>query len=423
MATGILALGLVYFLAHGFTAMFERTRIPDVFLLMVLGILLGPVAGVLSLEDFGRLGPLMTTLALIVILFDSGTRLRLADIRVAVRDILLLGGCTFAVTLVMAVLIARGLGWLDWPQAVMLGAAIGGSSSAVVIPMARQLGVGEPTATVLVGESALTDVLCIVGLFAAVRAWSEGAVSIGGVAGSVAATLGLAVVLGVAGAAVWLLFLRVVRRYPNTLSTTLGFGLVLYGLTELAGYSGPIAVLAFGIALANQREFRLHRVTFADPNETTITEEEHAFYGELVFIFKIFFFVYLGLAVRFTPGEAALAILVTGAAFLARLPLTRLLLTRKAVWSDAAVTSYMIPKGLAAAVIAAIPLAAGVPGGEVIEATVYQVVFLSILVTVVLVPVSGRPGAKSFYRSFFRAFADPAVPPPGPADDVPGRLA
>lgn len=415
MAAGILILGLLYFLAHGFTAMFERTRIPDVFLLMVLGILAGPVFGVLSLEDFGRLGPLMTTLALIVILFDSGARLRLTDIRVAVRDIAFLGGASFVVTMVLATLIARGLGWLDWPQAVMLGAAIGGSSSAVVIPMARQLGVREPTATMLVGESALTDVLCIVALFATVQAWREGVVSVGGIAGSVAATLGLAMVLGVAGAAAWLLFLRMVRRYPNTLSTTLGFALVLYGLTEFAGYSGPIAVLAFGIALANQRELRLHRVTFADPNETTITREEHAFHGELVFIFKIFFFVYLGLAVRFSPGEAALAILVTAAAFLARLLLTRLLLSRKAVWSDAAVTSFMIPKGLAAAVIAAIPLAAGVPGGEVIEATVYQVVFLSILVTVVLVPLGGRPGAKSFYQRFFRTFApEPPAEVPAP---------
>lgn len=415
MAAGILALGLVYFLAHGFTAMFERTRIPDVFLLMLLGIVLGPITGLLSLEDFGRLGPLMTTLALIVILFDSGARLRFTDIRVAVKDILLLGGMSYAATMVLAILIARGLGWLDWPQAVMLGAAIGGSSSAVVIPMARQLKVREPTATVLVGESALTDVLCIVGLFAALRAWSEGAVSVGQVAGAVIATLGLALALGVAGAAVWLLFLRVARQYPNTLSTTLGFGLVLYGVTEVLGFSGPIAVLAFGIALANQREFRLDRLTFADPNETTITQQEHAFHGELVFIFKIFFFVYLGLAIRFSPGEAALAILVTAAAYLARLPLTRVLLTRQAVWSDAAVTSYMVPKGLAAAVIAAIPLAAGVPGGEIIEATVYQVVFFSILVTVILVPLGGRPGAKLFYQRFFRNFAQeppPAVPAP-----------
>lgn len=416
MASGILALGLIYFLAHGFTAMFARTRVPDVLFLIALGLLFGPVFHLISPADFGKIGPVMTTLALLVILFDSGTRLRLPDLAASFRDTLALGVSSFVVTAVLAAGLAKALGWLDWLPALMLGTAVAGSSAAVVVPLVYQLKVGEPASTTLITESALTDVLCIVGLFAIMQAFGQGVVDPGRVLGALLAALLLASAIGVLGAIGWLTLLSAVRRYPNSLSTTLGFALVLYGVAEILGYSGPIAVLAFGIALANQKELRITRLAFVHGRETDITEHERAFHAELVFIFKIFFFVYLGLSITFAPLLLGLAALITLAAYLGRLLLTRALLSRIAAWPDAAVVSFMVPKGLAAAVIAGIPLAAGVPGGETIRDTVYQVVLLSILLTAALVPATERTRLRNAYQWFFRGFrpsgaAQPAEPP------------
>jgi len=77
MSTTILVIGLLVFFAHFLSLQFSKTNIPDVLVLMLLGILLGPVLGVVTPQDFGKVGSLIATIALVVILFESGTSLNL----------------------------------------------------------------------------------------------------------------------------------------------------------------------------------------------------------------------------------------------------------------------------------------------------------------------------------------------------------
>jgi Kef-type K+ transport system membrane component KefB len=65
------------FFAHFLSLQFRKTNIPDVLVLMLAGILIGPVLGIVSPEDFGKVGPVIATIALVVILFESGTSLNL----------------------------------------------------------------------------------------------------------------------------------------------------------------------------------------------------------------------------------------------------------------------------------------------------------------------------------------------------------
>ena len=50
----VFSVGLIIFAAHFFTALFERTRIPDVLPLILIGILIGPIFGIVSLTVFGE---------------------------------------------------------------------------------------------------------------------------------------------------------------------------------------------------------------------------------------------------------------------------------------------------------------------------------------------------------------------------------
>ena len=74
-------LGLLIFCAHLFNAWFSRGRIPDVLLLMLIGILVGPVSGWVSPEQLEGTGPVFASLTLLFILFDSGIDMRLDTIR------------------------------------------------------------------------------------------------------------------------------------------------------------------------------------------------------------------------------------------------------------------------------------------------------------------------------------------------------
>ena len=52
ISTFVFSIGLIIFAAHFFTALFERTRVPDVLPLIFLGILIGPLSGILSPDDW-----------------------------------------------------------------------------------------------------------------------------------------------------------------------------------------------------------------------------------------------------------------------------------------------------------------------------------------------------------------------------------
>lgn len=61
----------------------------------------------------------------------------------------------------------------------------------------------------------------------------------------------------------------------------------------------------------------------------------------------------------------------------------------------------MIPKGLAAAVLATLPEQAGIPGGEAIKYITYSVVFISILLTSILILLNNKVGVKRLYNSLW----------------------
>ncbi|MFH0935206.1 MAG: cation:proton antiporter [Pseudomonadota bacterium] len=412
MSTTILVIGLMVFLAHFLSLQFRKTNIPDVLVLMLLGIVIGPLLGIVTPDDFGKIGSLIATIALVVILFESGTSLDLGVLGRSLGPTGVLTFWCFAVTTTIIGLLGHYLLDLSPLPATMLGVTLGGTSSAVVIPMVGALRLAEKPATVLVLESALTDVLCIVGVFALLQFYTQGGVEPGRVIGSVLAALIFAAVIGVLGGIGWLLVLGKIRDFPNTISSTLAYVFIVYGITEFLGFSGAIAALALGISLTNFEKFGLHRIQQLDRKLEPLNEVDITFYREAVFLLKTYFFVYLGVSIHFGEARLALvAIAMVVLVFAMRLSITRIAL-RADVYSvrDTAFASMMAPKGLAAAVLAALPLQAGVEGGEVIRDTTYMVVLISIALTALLVMIYPQPSVQRFYHRALGKAAAPAEP-------------
>lgn len=406
MFVTILTVGLLVFAAHLFTALFEKARIPDVLLLMLLGIVAGPLLHLVEPADFGLVGPALTTIALIVILFEGGTTLDIPTIVRSAGHTLSLTLATFIVTAgITAVMFVTAFG-VSPLIGLILGGIIGGTSSAVVVPMVRGLKMKDPAGTVLVLESSLTDVLCIVLVYALLEATVSEATSTGRIVGTVLSALVFAGVIGILGGHLWLLLLKRVRRFPNTVFTTFAFIFILYGISEMLGYSGAITALAFGITLTNFRFFRFDRLPFLRSAEwESISATERAFYGEIVFLLKVFFFVYLGILIRFDDvGLVLFAVALVAVIYAARIVITKVVLPKHVDRLDAAVVSVMIPKGLAAAVLASLPLQYGVPEAGMIQSIVYTVVPVSIVLTAVLVSMLDR---IPLFPLLFRSFAAP----------------
>lgn len=344
----------------------------------------------------------MTVVALAIILFESGTKLKLSSLGRSLPSTLLI---TFVTVFVTIGLLALG-SWpfleKNWSLALITGTILCGTSSAVVIPMVESLKMGEKAKTILVLESALTDVVCIVLTFALVEGLSTGDVSLFGVSTQVMKSLAFAAVVGVVGGVFWLMVWEKVREIPSSVFTTIAFAFVLYGIAELLGLSGAIATLSFGISLANLP------LVFKTASWVSITERESDFYQEIVFLLKTFFFIFLGISIQISDLTiVVVALLLIALLYFIRLWISRYSLSNQDVSQrDAIVASVMIPKGLAPAVLVGLIMQKGISNAETIQAFVYSVVVLSIVVTAVLVPLTQKGVVSRFYKLVLHRFSD-----------------
>ena len=104
-----------------------------------------------------------------------------------------------------------------------------------------------------------------------------------------------------------------------------------------------------------------------------------------------------------------MGIALTGFIYIGRMILCRLLTRKDTLISEAAMISFIIPKGLAAAVLAEVPMHMGLPADVLptfieIRATVYMVILFSILLTAILIYAQERGLTLKHYERFFSKF-------------------
>jgi len=201
--------------------------------------------------------------------------------------------------------------------------------------------------------------------------------------------------------------LRRIRGLENSIFTTPAFVFVLFGVVELLGFSGYVAAVVFGAVLGNIEVF--HGMSWMRrylPSEAiSLNDTERVFLGEVVFLLKTFFFVYVGVSIEFADLHLVyIGLALTALIFLIRIPAAWIGLDRTTPVRDASLVAIMSPKGLAAVVLASMPLEQQLPGGVMLRNTTYIVVFMSIVFTSVLSFLVERTRVASFYAALFQRF-------------------
>jgi len=398
----MVSVGLLVFAAHLFAVIFQRFRLPDTVWLITIGILLGPVFHVLKPEDFGVVGGIFTTIALVVILFEAGLDLSFNDLRKSFASTMRITLGCYVLTTIIITLTVHYWGGYEWMTSIFVGAVLAGPSPPVIIPMAKSLNLREHNRVLLTLESALGEAICLVIALAILRfsrmgssATEDGAQSGGvdfasstGTLGEIIAAFIIAVIIGIVGGILWALMLEKVRQLKNTISTTLSFVFIVYGLCEMLNYSGPVAALLFGITIGNIQMFR-NMPIFEGGSGWQMTNHsatEVMFFSEIVFLLKTFFFVFLGLSMGLDDLTAPIAVGLIGMLLLARLLAVKVTLNKEVhIAKEGLFLGVMIPKGLAAAVLGSLAAHSGLPGGDDAENLIYAVILYSILASAILV--------------------------------------
>jgi len=420
----IAMVGIIIFLAHLFTGLFNRIMVPDVIFLIVLGIVLGPILGILPPALFIEIGPIFATITLIIILLECGFTLKLSTLRTAMPGAMALAFVIFPLTMAIVTGLALWLTDLELLPALILGAIIGSTSEAIVIPLVKQLKIREESQVLLSVESTVTAVLSIIFALTFIDTYQLGEFQLLDVTGSLIASFLVAIGLGVAGAFIWSLFLNRIRHVKNTMFTTAACVFVVFGLVELLGFNGPIAALAFGITLGNLKPMPFPFFKRGLRLESGgLTDVEKAFFGEIAFLLKTFFFIYLGISLEMiSTNLMILAAVFTVIVFILRLVAVRLTVGGTAPAKDAAFIGVMAPRGLTAVVLAAIVFQQEVIGGELIKNLTYGIVLFSVVLTSLLVMLSDKTRLSDGLSYLFSAGTKPkpkpeeAAEPPEPTE-------
>src|SRR6516164_2292672 len=395
----LLGVGLIVVLAVGSQVLGKQLRIPALIILLPAGF----IAGVLTTDVnpdrlLGAAFQPLVSLAVAVILYDSGLALRWGSVRGRARRVvprLIYAGVP--ITMAFAAVFAGLLLGMSAGAALMTGAILVVSGPTVVGPLLAFVRPSDRLQRILSWEGSLIDPIGgILGaaVFGAVLASTSGGV------GHPLGQFLLSIGIGVAGAAVgvavlWLCLVKL--NLDDVLATTAQLAAVV-GVAAACDIArddaGLIAAILMGLAVANLRGFDV--------------PDKRPFFETLVQL--IIGVLFVAISATVTPqslkhivlptlGLVAVLVLVTRplVAFLATIGTE---LTR----GERAFTGWMAPRGIVAAATASTfgaTLAAAHVGGA---AKILPVAFLVIVATVALygltaVPVARRLGVTRPARS------------------------
>ncbi len=375
----LLAAGVVIFLGVAGEAFFKKTGIPDVAFLMILGVIIGPVLGIIQPEAVIQIVPYFAALALIIIMFDGGLNLDLKHIVKTAHFSFTLAILGFILSVVIATIsVHYVLDW-SWLESILLGSIVGGSSSVVVFGLVRNVRISEETKNMLSFESALTDILSTIIAFILFEAILVGQFDLQVLQETLGRAIVVGLILGFGVGIPWMYVSTKLGNAQHAYMLTLGVLFVLFFLANSFGESGALTALVFGLMLGNKRhlagilKFKLPRIDLDDPT-----------HNQLTFLVRSFFFVFVGLLATIRRFEyVILGIGIAIAFYLGRIIVVKVTLTKRFSLLDRRVTYSMIPRGLAAAVLATFPLTLGLPNGEVYPHIIFFIILSSVIITTI----------------------------------------
>jgi cell volume regulation protein A len=371
--------------------LFARLRVNDTLLLIAVGVAVGPVLGLVRPESVETVRELVGPLALILILFDGGLALRFQQLLHGLLGAVVLGTVGFAATAAAVGAIIAFVLDVPFTTGLILGSIIGGTSALIVLPSLKHMRTEPRTAATLNLESAITDVLVVVVTFTLVSivALGEG-LDAQDVASTISITFAMSILIGSLVGLLWLWIVPAVSDRAYSYMTTLGVMFALYVLVEwllqdVSSGGGPLAVLAFGVLLGNSDRLRALGARAAGDFTTGMRR----FQGEIAFLVRTFFFIYLGVLVDLSLLRDlytwALGIVLLAAVVIARYVAVAVTQRQIRLRGDSRILWVMMPRGLAAAVLAAVPASVPyeIPGTDLFVALAFMIIVLTNLFTTI----------------------------------------
>jgi potassium/hydrogen antiporter len=370
--TLILVVGAILLAAVAAAAVAGRAGVPVLVAFLGLGMLLGSDGpGGIDFDD-AHLARTVGIVGLAIILFEGGITTPWRAIRPVLVPATMLSTVGVVITTAITAVIAKLVFPLNWSTAFLLGAVVASTDAAAVFSTLRVTNVRRRLARVLEAESGANDPIAValtIGLIHVVQDSSYGADDLAFLIVR-QLSVGLVIGLAVGVAAAWSLGRLPPAAVQFAPVATIAAGAVGFGLADVAGGSGFLAVYITGLWVGN--------------TATPLRRYLVAFHAGLAFLAQVGLFIVLGLFVFprqlgpvILPGLAVVAVLL----FVAR---------PAAVWLSTTFQGFNMRertflgwaglRGAVPIVLATYPQAAGIPQSMTIFNAVFFVVLASALI-------------------------------------------
>lgn len=352
----------------------RRFGAPILLVFLIMGMLAGEDGpGGIQFNDF-RLAFLIGSLALAIIIFDGGLGTRRESFRVSLVPALSLATIGVVITAALTGIATYWIFGLSWLEAMLIGAIVGSTDAAAVFGLLRFAGLELKvrTGATLEIESGTNDPMAIFLTVTLVQILTFKESNIGlSVLIALIQQMGLGLILGFVGG--FLLTLLIKRlQLPVSLYPlfALAGGLSIFGLTNLWGGSGFLAIYIVGVIVGN--------------SSLPYSNDIHRFHDGMAWLSQIGMFLILGLLI--TPSHLPPIILPATAIALVLILVARpiavffSLLPFHFPWREQVFISWCGLRGAVPIILALFPSLAGLEHTDIF----FELVFFVVLISLVL---------------------------------------
>lgn len=366
-----------------------RTKLPAILLLLVFGIIAGPVTGWINPDEL--LGDILSpfvSISVAIILFEGGLSLRMAEFRKIGGVVIKLMTIGLIITWSLAAMAAYYLLGLSVEIAVLFGAILIVTGPTVIIPLLRQVRPTENTGSILKWEGIVNDPI---GAMMAVLVYEI--LLTGGFTNMdassvlvIATTIIDGSFIGALGAGILYIMLKK-HWIPEYLQNPITLMIVIASFTIsnlLQHESGLLAVTIMGILLANQKSAKVkHIIEFKENLQVLLISA-----------------LFILLASRLQISDLAYFNFQSGLFILALLVVVRPVSIYAATWGsnltlqEKTFLAWMAPRGIVAAAISAIFALRLEQEGFADAEKLVPYTFVVIIATVTVYGLSANPVAR-----------------------------
>ncbi len=266
----LLSIGIVFILGMLFGWIFKKLNLPGLLGMLIVGILLGPYSLNILSDKLILISADLRKIALIIILTRAGLNLNINELKRVGRSAALLCFLPALAEICGAVLIAPRLLNLSIAEAAVLGSVTAAVSPAVVVPkmlklMQEKYGTDKGIPQMIMAGASVDDIFVIVLFTSFVSVVSGNNVNFGDFL-----KIPVSIITGIAvgcifGAALSVFFKKFHIRDSLKVLIILSLSFILVSaedvISSYIGFSGLLAVMAFGIVFNRKNKQAAERVS------------------------------------------------------------------------------------------------------------------------------------------------------------------